>query len=229
MIQFAGNAAVGGERLQLAPEHAAVGPPGGLGEESRAARERVVEGLLSQPVAGEGELLVARVPERDGEDAVQLFDESLAPFEVRAEHHFGIAAGREGVTAPPQARADLVVLVGLAIEEQRHSVGRHRLHAAFDVEDGEPAVPQGGRSLDEEPVCVGAAVREGGGHPPHRLCIRRSREVDVSADAAHRSSPSSRAASGRRARARSIPRRRDRGACSATRNRCAPSSRRAGP
>jgi len=185
-VELARNAAVGREGLQLAGEDAARCPAGGLGEKCRAARECVIERLLPEPVAGEDELLAARVPERDGKHPLQLFDEFLAPFEIRAEHHFGIAAGREGVAVLAQPLADLAVLVRLSVEDQRHAAGRHRLYAAFDVEDREPAMPERRRSVEEESVRVGTAVGERRGHPADRFPVWRPREVDVSADAAHR-------------------------------------------
>src|SRR5204863_9764823 len=58
-IELARDAAVRSEALQLAPEDASRGAGARRGEERAAVRERVVERLLAQAIAGEDEAPVA--------------------------------------------------------------------------------------------------------------------------------------------------------------------------
>ena len=66
--------------------------------------------------------------------------------------------------------AQLAVVVDLAVEDDRESaIGRaHRLVAAAEVDDAEPAVTQPERAVDEAARVVGPAVRDEVAHPVQR-------------------------------------------------------------
>ncbi len=90
-IELARRASVRDQRLELGAE-----------DHPRAPGE-VVERLLAQAIAREDELAHAGVPERQREHPLHALGELLAPLEVRAQHHLGVAAGGEGMTLSREA------------------------------------------------------------------------------------------------------------------------------
>ncbi|CAL2058425.1 protein of unknown function [Streptomyces murinus] len=176
---------VGEDRLGFGAEQDAVG------------RAVVVERLDAHAVADHHELVAAAVPDGERVHAVEAFGERVAPFDVGVQDHLGVGVGGEPVAAVGQFAAQLGEVVGLPGVDQRDRAlgGRegHRLAAAGQVDDGEPAVAQGGG-----PLGPGAAVvRAAAGHRlGHRMqCGGLGAEVTVeghpSGDAAHALPPAS--------------------------------------
>ena len=202
--------------LQLGSEHQRVPVP------------RVVERLHAQVVARREQRAVPRVPEREREHAAQPRHDGLAPRVPAREQHLGVAGRAE---RPPAAREFVPQrpeVVDLAVEHDGHAPvrARHRLRAAGDVDDREPAVPEVRASRREESVGVGPAVRERTGHRGQHLgCVRRV--ADVTRDAAHRKSGSGAAAlgAGRRAAGVGDARTRDSFGAKSTRIPSRPSAR----
>ena len=195
---------MGEDRLQLRAEHQpprrrALARMERIAGEPTAARplERVVERLLAQAVARQQKPLVARVPERDGEHSVDALGELFAPLKIRPQHHLGVRAGVERVAALAQLGAERVVPVALAVEEQRHAVLHHRLHAAFEVQDREPPVAERCLAVGIEALGVGAAVRDRARGPPHALGVGPLAVPDLACDSTHGRSPPSFATAGR--------------------------------
>ena len=84
--------------------------------------------------------------------------------------------------------AQLGVVVDLAVVDDDHrpvGVG-HRLRAAGDVEDRQPAVPEAHAVADEEAVAVRPAVHDRVGHRPHERGVA---EAGRPCDAAHQCAP----------------------------------------
>jgi hypothetical protein len=170
----------------------------GLGAEQHAVRGRVVvEGLDAHAVADHDELVLAAVPEREGVHAVEALGEGVTPFEVAAQHGFGVGVGGEAVPAVREFTAQFGEVVGLSRVDERDravgGLGAHRLPAAGQVDDGEPAVAERGGSLRPD----AAVVRSAAGHRlGHRVQRRRlgaeiAVEGDPAGDTAHTLPPAS--------------------------------------
>src|SRR4051812_123773 len=71
-------------------------------EDDALTRLRVVERLLSCPVAGEQQALLAHVPQRDREHPAQQAQHSVAEILVQMRDDFRVDARPEGVTSPLQ-------------------------------------------------------------------------------------------------------------------------------
>ncbi len=170
----------------------------GLGAEQHAVRGRmVVERLDAHAVADHDELVLAAVPQREGVHAVEALGERVTPFEVAAQHHLRVGSG--GETMPPvrEFTAEFGEVVGLSrVDERDRAVGgfgAHRLPAAGQVDDGEPAVAERRGPLRPD----AAVVRPTAGHRlGHRIQGRPlgaeiAGEGDPAGDAAHTQPPES--------------------------------------
>ncbi len=164
----------------------------GLGAEQDAVVGLVVvEGLDAHPVADHDELLGPRVPDGEGVHAVELVGQLFAPLQVAAEHDLGVGVGLEPVAAAAQFVAELDVVVRLAGVHHRDravlGAGLHGLRAAREVDDGEPAVAEGGAGGDPGTLGVGSPAGHRLGHGVHGLLV--SRQItsvgDPASDATH--------------------------------------------
>src|SRR5690606_29551568 len=80
-----------------------------------AAEGAVVERLFAKAVAGDDELFAARVPERKGVHAVDVLEQGVAVFLVEMREDLGVGLGGELVAFCLELRADLAVVVQLAV------------------------------------------------------------------------------------------------------------------
>ncbi len=166
-------------------------------EEHAVGGWTVVQRLDAHAVAHEQRLLGARVPQREGEHAVEPRGEVLAPLQVGMQDDLGVAAGAEGVTAALQFGAQLTVVVDLAAVgggEQGAAVVRdgHGLPSALEVDDGQPPVSEGGVGVEPGTGGVRAAAAHGVGHRLDRAPVVGEVPVvgDPSGDSAHAWPPS---------------------------------------
>src|SRR3990167_5430822 len=99
-----------------------------------------MERLHPQPVARKEKAATLMIMDRKGEHAVEARQAIGAPLAPRRDDHLGIAAGAETMAAIFQFGAQLAKIIYLAIIGQRDDlvVARHRLRAAFDVDDRQP-------------------------------------------------------------------------------------------
>ena len=141
-----------------------------------------------EAVAGEEELALASVPDREGEVAVHPVEASRAPLLVGLGDHLGVASGGEAMAQILELRDQLDVVVDLAV--LHHPVPavfvRERLVAAGEVDDCEPVVRHPVAPVDVEAGAVGTAVAELAGHGQEKLLgsLRSRARVDAG-DAAH--------------------------------------------
>ncbi len=148
----------------------------GLGGEGETAVDGCpVERLDAEPVAHQQQPLGALVPDGEGEHAVQVSGDVLTPFGTGAQDHLGVAAGTEAVSQVRQSGPEFVVVVDLAAVAEDEvgfvrSVG-HRLDTAGRVDDGQPAMTDGGAFAEPDAAGVGAARSEGGGHGFDGRCL----------------------------------------------------------
>ncbi len=93
------------QRLHLRAEEE---PPLMLGPEQR---------LDAEPVAGDDQFALLRVPQRQGEHAPETVDEGLAVLGVGVEDHLAVAAGAEAVAQLGELLLQLAVVVDLTVED----------------------------------------------------------------------------------------------------------------
>ena len=165
-------------------------------EQQGAAEAAVVERLLADPVARQGEAPRAPVPERQGEHALRAAQRLLdAPLLDRGQQHLGVGVAAEAVPARPERGPQAAEVVDLAVQDQDVAArgGGHRLAAGGrEVDDGEPPVAErhAGPGVGPGPGVVGPAVaqrvRHGAGDAPE---VAASAAAEKARYPAHRSSP----------------------------------------
>ena len=157
-------------------------------EGERAAFGRVVQRLDPEGVAGEHEPPALRVPERDREHPAQLADVVRPVLLVEVQVDLGVARRSEAMPAPFERRAQLEVVVDLAVLDDLNGavLVPDGLVAAGEVDDGETARRQSDRAVDERARAVRAAVAQRLVHALERPRVDgASVERGESADPAH--------------------------------------------
>ena len=161
------------ERANVGAEHEALVP--GV----------VVERLLAEAVAGERERLVALVPDRQREHAVQSLQRAGSPLAPRVQQHLPVPFGRERMTEASELVAKLAIVVDLAVEHQVQAIEVKRLVGAWVQIDHRQAAKRKARSaVVPDPLVVGPAVRHRAGHPRQDELVG-PRAPDDSGDPAH--------------------------------------------
>ena len=127
-------------------------PPRCLGE---------VERFDAEPVAGQDQPPPRPVDQPDREHADQVVDETFTPVRVRHQDRPRCRwwSGRRTRRSRSSSRSSRVV-VDAAVEDQRQAqvVADHRLPARVgQVDDGQPAVPEGHPAVGEQALVVRAA------------------------------------------------------------------------
>ena len=151
------------------------------GEGQGVAGLQVVQRLDPEAVADQGQAAVGRVPEREGEHAVDLADPAGRGALGELQQHLGIAVGTKDVAVGGQAVTDSGEIEELAVVGNGAPglpVG-HRLRTAFEVDDRQPAVAQTHVAVDEHPGTVRAPVRQTVVHGLDQPAIHRPRTVKV--------------------------------------------------
>ena len=156
---------------------------GGEGEGAVGARG-VEDGLLAHVVAGEEKAPLLRVPEGEAEHAAELLDALLAVLEVERKDDLGVGASLERVALRLVLRAELGVVVDLAVADEDELAGgvRERLAAAGEVVDREAALADGEAGALAHVEVVRAAV---GHEVAHGADLVRAALAVESCDAAH--------------------------------------------
>ena len=157
------------------------------GEGEPAAVAPPVEGLDPEVVSCSHEPPRARVPEREGEDAVELAHDRGPVLLVAVDHDLAVRPRGEAVPAPLEARPQLPMVVDLAVyyRGDRAVLGVERLVASGDVDDRKPGAGQRSRPEAPERVAVGAAMAKCGDHSLGGLGPADPGGIEDGADAAH--------------------------------------------
>jgi hypothetical protein len=126
----------------------------------------VVERLDPDPVAGDEEPLPVGVPDGEREHAAEPVDHLLPVVLVQVDEGFGVAARAKPVAPALQLRAERVVVVDLAVEDDhdRAVLVGDRLVPAGHVDDAEPAHADRDARADVAPFVVGPAMKDGAAH-----------------------------------------------------------------
>jgi hypothetical protein len=108
-----------------------------LAREGEAARAGEVDERLRRGGRGQQQALPRRVPQREGEHPRSRVDDRVAPRLVAMDRHLGVRPGPEPVAAAFELRAEIDVVVDLAVqlELDRAVLVRQGLRAAGDVDD----------------------------------------------------------------------------------------------
>ena len=165
-----------------------VDPPGEFGQGQQAAelggegesairQQRVMQRLLAQPVARQQQLAAVAVVEGEGEHAGKPLDAIGAPLLPGVQNGLGVRAGAIAMAELLQLGAHRLVIVDLAVEADDDGAALigHRLMAASQIDDRQPAMAEGEMRLEMEAVPVRPAMRHGIGHPANPPGIRDPR------------------------------------------------------
>ena len=118
------------QRARLDPQFGAEGRDDRLelgGEDDAVAALGVEERLDAERVAGEHQLAGRRVGDREREHAAEPVERGGPPVPPALKHHLGVRGGDEGRARGLQLRPQLLVVVELAVVEQRQVALAQRL------------------------------------------------------------------------------------------------------
>src|SRR5262249_55396487 len=126
----------------------------------------VAERLDSHPIAGEQEPARPCIPDRQPEHAAEAGNGPEAPFLVAMHNHFGIAPGRELMTAGDELTTKLSVVVDLAVEHRpdRLILVVDRLMSASQVDDAQPTHAQADAGLQPVTGVIWSTMPDGVAH-----------------------------------------------------------------
>src|SRR4051794_39943051 len=86
-------------------------------EEQRVVEYAPVKGLLSEEIARDQQTASAAIPQSEGKHAVELADHSVAVFFIQVRQDFGVGSAAKCVSTFFELRAQLAVVVDLAVED----------------------------------------------------------------------------------------------------------------
>jgi hypothetical protein len=141
-------------RLQLRPE---IQPAAGFG---------IVDRLDADPVARDQHRAIPPIPDRQPEHPAQPADRRLAPLLVGVHDGLGVGVRVEAVAGRFERRAQLAVVVDLAVEDDpdRPVFVVDRLMAGRQIDDAEPPHADAGPLFNQETLVVRAAMPDGVAH-----------------------------------------------------------------
>ena len=152
----------------------------------------VVERLDAREVAPQRQRAVARIEQREGEDAVGApRGPRRAPRRASGEQDLRVAVAAERLAARLELRPQRGNVVELAVVAERRPRGvDHRLRRGRrEVLHGEASMGEGAAAEFAQPPFVGAAMGERGAERAQRregaLVERRAARVEAAGDAAH--------------------------------------------
>ena len=128
----------------------------------RSVTHRVVDRPHAGAVARQHQALTARVPDGEGEVAVERLDAIGTPLLVEMDDDLGVGRRLEHVAAGDQLGAQLDVVEDLAVEGDPNGavLVAHRLPAAVEIDDAEARVGEADVAVDESAVAVRTAMRQ---------------------------------------------------------------------
>ena len=148
-----------------------------------------MEGFDAQAVAGQDQFFRLRVPEGDGEHAVEMGDEVLAVFLVKVDDDLGVGVGVETVAAGQKRGLEGREIEDLAVvdDPDRLVFIMDGLAPGGQVDDAQTAHPQGNRAVGVISVLVRAPVDDDVAHGPGQGpgVLGQSRRAVDSANTAH--------------------------------------------
>jgi len=146
------------------------------GEPEVSSIVAIDEGFFAESIAGDEELLLAGVPDGEGEHAAEFADAIDAVVFVEVDDGFGVGIGAECVATLFESGLDFAVVVDFAVEGDPDGfvfVGEG-LVAATEIDDGESSLAEDGTggALGKirdagivETAIIRTAMDEDVGHP----------------------------------------------------------------
>jgi hypothetical protein len=127
---------------------------------------RIVERLLAGAVAREEQRPLRLVPQRNAEHAAQAPEGIFSPLFVGVDDRLGITGGRETMAERFELRAQLEVVVDLAVEDDPDRAGLvvDRLAAAGKVDDAQSPHAQADARLHVDSLVVRPPVPDDFAH-----------------------------------------------------------------
>ena len=133
-------------------------------EPQRVAVPTVVQGFDADTIADEVQDALAFIPQREREHADESLDGLDAPLLESGQDDFGVARAFERVPQRHQRRADVGVVVDLAVENHDEApvLRRHGLVAALgEIDDRQPSMSQSrAGSTDPNPAVVRSSMTQ---------------------------------------------------------------------
>src|SRR5262245_47867500 len=166
------------------------GPELGAEDEDEAIGSGViVERLLAHPVAGQQQPPAGRVPDREGEHAIELGNAIVAIDLVGVGDHLGVRARSEAMPMPLQMSAQLREVVDLPVLDHVDGavlVGEGLL-SGLEIDDAQSSSPERDLVIDVEPLVVWPSVKQRVRHATERAAGLFGPSVHEEAgDPAHR-------------------------------------------
>ena len=170
------------------------------GEQQPLGLDPIDQRLFAQAVAGQEQLPPDGVPKREGEHSVEPLQAVGSFVLVKVDDGLGVALRAEAMAGGLQPPPQIAVVVDFAVEDDldRAVFVAHRLAAAGQVDDRQPAMAQGDagdagqpraemEAAEVESFVVRAAVTENRDHSPERGFVERGRPAvpDRPGDPAH--------------------------------------------
>ena len=151
--------------LELRGEHQPA--PGRQGEE---------QGLDAHPVPGQEQRLRLRLPDGEGEDAVEPLHAVLAPLQIGFQQHLGVRVAGKAPARRRQLPPQVLRVVELSVVYQCTGpvlpAGRHGLAAVHRVNDAQPRVGQLRVGGEKQPLLVRPPPPQGRLHLHNGLRLR---------------------------------------------------------
>src|SRR5207248_2260311 len=151
-------------------------------EEQVLAIRKVIQRFDAKAVTSEKHLLLALVPDREREHAVDRLEEALPLLKVQVKQDFGVGTRAKAVAARAQRARQLAVIVALAVvsDPNRAILARHRLMARrgqFDAR--EPTMDPPDAAAQHQPAIVRPAMGDQLGHAAEQARIGDSAATEL--------------------------------------------------
>src|SRR5215217_2268403 len=110
-------------------------------EEQRVVKHAPVKRLLSEAIARDQQTASAAIPQSEGKHAVELADHSVAVLFVQVRQDFGVGSAAKCMSTFFEFRAQLAIVVDLAVENYRDApvFVENRLFTRDEIDDREPS------------------------------------------------------------------------------------------
>src|ERR1700681_1131914 len=145
-------------------------------EQQSSVVHRIVQRLLSYPIARQQKASGSLVVNRECEHAAQLLNTLRPILFVKMNNRFRIAAGGESMAAGLQLGIQLLKVVDFAVEDDRYSLVfvEDWLVPARNIDDAETPHAQSDAALYKDTFVVWSTVNDGFTHPVNDGAIDRA-------------------------------------------------------
>src|SRR6185369_12212623 len=113
-------------------------------EEQRVVEDAPVKRFLSEAIARDQQTASAAIPQSEGEHAVELADHAVAVLFVQVRQDFGVGSAAKCMSTFFEFRAQLTVVVDLAVENYGDApvFVENRLFTRDEINNRQPSHPE---------------------------------------------------------------------------------------